>query len=93
MATKSTLVIDDKLIATARRSPVALASLDVAEDDPRLSELDAILREALHRVTRCPCVCCERDFDDPREGAVLELLPIGKGVVRLHMCCEECLND
>jgi len=93
LATEVILAISDEVIATARRSPVALASMDVAADDPRLSELEVILREKLHQVTRCPCVCCERDFDDPREGAVLELLPMGKNVVRLHMCCEECLND
>lgn len=93
MATTAILAINDEAIATARYSPVALASMDAGADDPRLDELVEILGKGLRQVTRCPCICCERGFDDPREGAVLELLPVGDGIVRLHMCCEECLND
>lgn len=90
--TEGVVAITDALIDTAQFSPFALASKIVKEDDPRLDELVAILEAAVIKLRRCPCVCCERDLIPP-EHAILELLPVGDDQVRLHMCCEECLND
>ena len=91
--TERTTEITDKTFEDAMISPIALASKIIDTNDPRLDELVAVLEAEMIRLNRCPCVCCERDFIDPRERAVLELLPIGDKFVRLHMCCEECLND